>query len=157
MAGRLRLVPIFLILIPPLLLAACGDSSLVEIYTPTTRPPPFASVAIEGAVTIPGVYPVKAGDTLENLLQAAGGQIASSSSVKLIIGDTSKTPQKVNLNTADKWLLMALPGVGDAKATAIIDYRAGHGPFVNILELVKVPGFGQATYDSLKDLITVSG
>jgi competence protein ComEA len=156
MAGRPRLLPIILILVPPLLLAACGDSSLVEIYTPTTQPPPFAKVIIEGAVTLPGVYPVKAGDTLEDLLQAAGGQSGADSTVKLVVGDTSTMPQKVNLNTAEKWLLMALPGVGDAKAAAIIDYRTVHGPFVNILELVKVPGFGQATYDSLKDFITVS-
>ena len=158
MAGRLRLLSIVtLILVPPLLLAACGDSSLVEIYTPATQPPPFASVAIEGSVTLPGVYPVKAGDTIENLLQAAGGKTGSASTVKLVVGDSLKAPQKVNLNTADKWLLMALPGVGDAKASAIIDYRTSHGPFVNTLELTKVTGFGQATYDSLKDLITVTG
>ena len=157
MAVRLRFVSILLILVPPLLLAACGDSNLVEIYTPTTQPPPFASVAIEGAVTLPGVYPIKAGDTLEDLLQAAGGQTGASSGVKLVVGDTSKTPQKVDLNNAGKWLLMALPGVGDAKAAAIIDYRTTHGPFVNILELVKVPGFGQTMYDSIQNLITVSG
>ena len=157
MAGRLRLFSIILILASPVLLAACGDSGLVEIYTPTTQPPPFSSVAIEGAITLPGIYPVKAGDTLENLLQAAGGKTGPSSTVKLVVGDTSKTPQKVNLNTAEKWLLMALPGIGDTKAAAIIDFRTSHGPFVNILELTKVPGFGQSTYDSLKDLITVSG
>ena len=156
MTGRLRLVPLILVLVVPLLLSACGDSRLVEIYTPTTTPPPFASVAIEGAVTLPGVYPIKAGDTLEDLLQAAGGQTGANSSVKLVVGDPSTTPQKINLNTAEKWLLMALPGVGDTKAVAIIDYRSSHGPFVNILELVKVPGFGQSTFDSLKDFITVS-
>lgn len=157
MAGRLRLISLVLLLFPPLLLTACGDSSLVVIYTPTTQPPPFATVAIEGAVTLPGVYPVKAGDTIEDLLQAAGGQTGSNSTIKVVVGDTSKTPQKININTAEAWLLKALPGVGDAKAAAIIDYRSGHGPFVNILELVKVPGFGQASFDSLKDFITVSG
>jgi len=157
MTGRLRLIPIILILASPLLLAACGDSSLVEIYTPTTQPPPFVSVDIEGAVILPGIYPVKAGDTLEDLLKAAGGQTGVNSSATFVVGDTSNTPQKVNLNTAGKWLLMALPGVGDTKAAAIIDYRTSHGPFVNILELTKVSGFGQVTYDSLKNLITVSG
>jgi competence protein ComEA len=157
MAGRLRLIPIILIMVSPLLLASCGDSVLVEIYTPTTQPPPFVSVAVEGAVTLPGVYPVKAGDTLADLVQAAGGQTGVNSSVKLVVGDVSKSPQRVNLNTADTWLLKALPGVGDAKAAAILDYRSSHGPFVNIMELVKVPGFGQATFESLKDLITVSG
>jgi competence protein ComEA len=155
MAGRLRLIPIILFL-APLFLASCGDSSLVEIYTPTTQPAPFASVAIEGAVSLPGVYPMKAGDTIEDLLQAAGGQTGSNVNVKLVVGDVSKASQKVNINTAEAWLLKALPGVGDAKAAAIIDYRTTHGPFVNIMELVKVPGFSQSMFDSLKDFITVS-
>ncbi len=157
MSRRLRLLPIIIILVTPLLLTACGNSGLVEIYTPTTQPTPFATVAIEGSVTLPGVYPVKAGDTLEDLLQAAGGQTGANSTVKLVVGDLSKAPQKVNLNTAETWLLMALPGVGDSKAAAIIEYRTSHGSFVNVMELTKVPGFGPALFDSLKDLITVSG
>jgi competence protein ComEA len=156
MSRHLRLLPIIIILVTPLLLTACGNSGLVEIYTPTTQPPPFATIAIEGAVTLPGVYPVKASDTLEDLLQAAGGQTGANSTVRLVIGDTSKAPQKVNLNTAEAWLLMALPGVGESKAATIIEYRAAHGPFVNIMELTKVPGFGPALFDSLKDLVTVS-
>jgi competence protein ComEA len=156
MAGRLRLFSIIVILASTLLLAACGDSGLVEIYTPTTQPPPFATVAIEGAVTLPGVYPMKSGDTIEDLLQASGGTVASGSTLKLIVGDISTAPQKVNLNTAEAWLLMALPGVGETKAKAIIEFRTSNGRFVNIMELMKVPGFGQATFDSLKNIITVS-
>ncbi|PVV84034.1 helix-hairpin-helix domain-containing protein [Dehalogenimonas alkenigignens] len=136
-------------------LSACADPNTVELYTPTAQPPPFASVAIEGSVTLPGVYPLKAGDTIENLLQAAGGA-SGGSVIKLVVSGSVPAPQKVNLNTAEPWLLTALPGIGDSKAAAIVAYRTEHGPFVNIMELVKVPGFGQATFDSLKDLITVS-
>ena len=156
MTGHRRRLAIIAVLASPLLLSACGDSGLVEIYTPTTQPLPFATVAIEGAVTLPGVYPMKSGDTIEDLLQAAGGQTGVTSTVKLVVGDFSIAPQQVNLNTAEVWLLMALPGVGDTKAAAIIAYRSSHGPFVNIMELMKVSGFGQATFDSIKDLITVS-
>ncbi len=154
MARRLLLVS--MILVTTLLPAACGDGGLVEIYTPTTQPPPFATIAIEGAVNLPGVYPMKSGDTIADLLQASGGAVAGGSTIKLVVGNISTSPQKVNLNTAEAWLLMALPGVGDTKAAAIITYRTSHGPFVNIMELVKVPGFGQATFDSLKNMITVS-
>ncbi len=154
MARRLRLFSMILAL--AVLAAACGDSGLVEIYTPTTQPPPFAAVAIEGAVNLPGVYPLKSGDTIEDLLQASGGVITGGSSIKLIVGDQTASPQKINLNTAEAWLLMALPGVGETKAKAIIEFRTSNGRFVNIMELVKVPGFGQTTFDSLKDLITVS-
>ncbi|MEL7562858.1 helix-hairpin-helix domain-containing protein [Dehalogenimonas sp. 4OHTPN] len=136
-------------------LSACADPEMVEIYTPTAQPPLFANVAIEGSVALPGVYPLKAGDTIEDLLQAAGGA-SGGAVITLVVSGSSAAPQKVNLNTAEPWLLTALPGVGDSKAAAIVAYRAEHGLFVNIMELVKVPGFGQATFDSLKDLITVS-
>lgn len=149
---RFGIIGVFLAVVG---LSACADPDTVEIYTPTTQPPPFPSIAIEGSVTLPGVYPLKAGDTIEDLLQAAGGA-SGGAMITLVVGGPAAAPQKVNLNTAEPWLLAALPGVGQSKAAAIVAYRTEHGPFVNIMELVKVPGFGQATFDSLKDLITVS-
>ena len=41
----------------------------------------------------------------------------------------------LNLNTATKDELVALPGIGPAKAQAILDYRSAHGPFKAIEEL----------------------
>lgn len=67
----------------------------------------------------------------------------------------SDTPQKVSINRADAWLLDALPGIGPTLAQNIIDYREEHGPFTMIEELLLVPGIGQATYDGVKDYITV--
>ena len=156
MISRLRLLIVAFILSSTILLSACADSSLVEIYTPATQPPPFDAVAIEGSVGLPGVYPLKAGDTVEELLRAAGGSTGGTT-IKLLVGDAETAPQKINLNTAGAWLLTALPGIGETKAAAIIDYRNNHGPFVNIMELTKVAGFGASTLDALKDLITVSG
>jgi competence protein ComEA len=61
----------------------------------------------------------------------------------------------VNINTADAWLLDALPGIGPVKAQNIIDYRTEHGPFLSIEELKNVEGVGEETYNGLKGLITV--
>ncbi len=61
----------------------------------------------------------------------------------------------VNINTANTSELDALPGIGPAKAAAIVDYRTTHGPFVQATDIQKVKGIGPATYESLKDLITV--
>lgn len=63
----------------------------------------------------------------------------------------------VNINTANAALLDTLPGIGPAKAAAIIDYRTQHGPFVSIEDIQNVSGIGPATFANLKDQITVSG
>lgn len=63
----------------------------------------------------------------------------------------------VNINTATKEELDVLPGVGPAKAQAIIDYRKQNGPFKSIEDLKKVSGIGDATFEKLKGQISVSG
>ena len=49
---------------------------------------------------------------------------------------------------------MDLPGVGDAIAQRIIDYRKDHR-FSKIEDLKQVNGIGEATFEKLKDMITV--
>ena len=63
--------------------------------------------------------------------------------------------QKVNINTASEKELDALPGIGPSKAGSIINYRLEHGSFSSIDEIMNVSGIGQATFEKLKDLITV--
>jgi competence protein ComEA len=60
----------------------------------------------------------------------------------------------VNLNTATQEELVALPGIGPAKAKAIIDYRNAH-PFKSVEEVKNVRGIGDHLYDSLKGKISV--
>jgi competence protein ComEA len=62
---------------------------------------------------------------------------------------------KVNINTATADELDTLPGVGATTARRILDYRAAHGPFKSIEDIQQVTGIGDATYQKLKDLITV--
>ena len=59
---------------------------------------------------------------------------------------------KVNINTASKDLLDALPEIGPVKAQAIIDGR----PYQKIEDVMKVKGIKQATFDKIKDKITVN-
>ncbi len=117
-------------------------------------------IYIGGAVNNPGFYPLKAGDSIAALIQAAGGTSTSAdlSGLKLYISEVGEEeePQKINLNRAEVWLLEALPGIGETLAQRIVDYRRQNGPFPNINELIKVEGIGTATYEQIKDLITVA-
>ena len=61
----------------------------------------------------------------------------------------------VNVNSASQKQLEELPGIGPAKAKAIIDYRMKNGPFKSVEDVKKVDGIGDATYDQIKgDLVT---
>ncbi|HEY3180068.1 MAG TPA: helix-hairpin-helix domain-containing protein [Casimicrobiaceae bacterium] len=62
----------------------------------------------------------------------------------------------VNLNTATKEELIALPGIGPAKAQAIIDYRKANGAFKSVEELKDVKGIGAKRFEKLKPELTVA-
>ncbi len=61
----------------------------------------------------------------------------------------------ININTASKSELTELSGIGEVKAQAIIDYRNTSGNFKSIEELLNVKGIGDATFEKIKDFITV--
>jgi len=117
-------------------------------------------IYIGGAVTNPGFYPFTSRDSLEALIQAAGGTTSSADlrGLKLYIPKVGEEqePQKVDINRAEVWLLKSLPGIGETLAQRIIDYRQQNGPFRNTNELLKVAGIGTTTYGQIKDLITVA-
>ena len=62
---------------------------------------------------------------------------------------------KVSLNTATLDELMTLPGIGESKAQAIIEYREEVGAFQNIEELKEVSGIGDTIFDQIKENITI--
>lgn len=62
----------------------------------------------------------------------------------------------VNINTASPSELEALPGIGPAKAKAIVDYRQQHGAFKSVEELKNVKGIGEGIFSKLKAEATVA-
>jgi competence ComEA-like helix-hairpin-helix protein len=66
-------------------------------------------------------------------------------------------PGPVDLNSADVASLDALPGVGAARARAIVRFREANGPFHAVQELARVPGFGPAALGRLRGRVPVDG
>lgn len=63
--------------------------------------------------------------------------------------------QPININTASQVELESLPRIGPSIAQRIIDYRNANGPFTNIEQIMNVSGIGPATFNAIKDYITV--
>jgi len=61
----------------------------------------------------------------------------------------------ININAASQAELESLPGIGPVLAGKIIAYRQEHGPFKDIQGIVEVAGIGPATFEQIKNLITV--
>ena len=64
---------------------------------------------------------------------------------------------KANINTATAQELTSLPGIGQAKAEAIVKYREANGPFKSIDDITKVSGIGPKMLEKLREEITVVG
>jgi competence protein ComEA len=69
---------------------------------------------------------------------------------------TSERPAPLNLNAATEAQLEALPGIGAATATRIVEYRKKNGGFKKVEELMNVKGIGEKSFLKLKGLITVA-
>ncbi|MCG9714335.1 helix-hairpin-helix domain-containing protein [Shewanella insulae] len=62
---------------------------------------------------------------------------------------------QVNINTATAQELTKLKGIGDVKASAIVEYRDAHGKFNTIEELTKVKGIGPKVLEQNKTMLSL--
>jgi comEA protein len=62
----------------------------------------------------------------------------------------------VNLNNAPEDQLTLLPGIGPAKARAIVAYRQAHA-FRHVDDVTRVKGIGRKTFGHLRPYLTIVG
>lgn len=140
---------------------------------------PEIIVYVCGAVNRPGVVTLSAGSRAEDALKAAGGFSEEADVDFINLADWLTDGQKlyfpteeessglaeaqgqdcggrININTADAAALCTLSGIGESRASDIIDYREQNGSFSEIQDIMKVPGIKESVYNKISGKITVN-
>lgn len=92
---------------------------------------------------VPGIGPV--------LLEALRPYVAFSGGT--VRPRPKEPPARIRVNTASAEALTALPGIGPARAAAIVETRRRDGPFQRVEDLQRVPGIGPQTVERLRNLV----
>ncbi len=157
-----------------------GQPAGVDAAVPGATMPQLV-VSVVGKVKREGLVTLPAGARVADALEAAGGarrgvdlstvnlarklvdgeqiHIGLPASVAVAPGAGVVTPgevqAKVNLNTATREQLDALPGVGEVTAQRILDWRARHGTFTAVEQLREIDGIGERRLADLREQVTV--
>ncbi len=148
--------------------------------TQSAEEPDMIYVQLSGAVVTPGVYEVEKGRRVFEALEMAGGlaESADDQAVNqariLTDGEMIYFPTReeistgtyqaqqsrvdnglININQASRDELMNLPGIGESRADAIINYRTSNGPFESPEEIMEIEGIKEAMFEKIKDSITI--
>ncbi len=124
---------------------------------------PVLYVHVCGAVNAPGVYELAVGSRIYEAIDAADGfdEEADREAVNLVEeltdGEQIRIPFMgeaefnaggglIDINRADAETLCEIPGIGESRARAIIEYREAQGGFTSVEELMKVPGIKEGIY-----------
>ncbi|WP_233190427.1 MULTISPECIES: helix-hairpin-helix domain-containing protein [unclassified Sporosarcina] len=142
-------------------------------------------VDVKGAVKHPGLYSMQDGDRLLDAIDKAGGYTDAADTRLLnhaqrlqdesvvyvpVAGEeppvyeqpasasssSDSSTSKVNINTANENDFQTLPGIGPAKALAIVQYREEHGAFSQLDEIKNVSGIGDKTFEKLEPHIILN-
>jgi competence protein ComEA len=153
--------------------------------TPSSAPAAaLVVVQAAGAVQHPGLYRLPPGARVDDLVTAAGGFASGADADRINLaaplvdgqkiyvprvgeplpndaanggsaGAASAPAQPLDLNQATLQQLDELPGIGPATAQAILDYRAQHGQFRSVDDLLNVRGIGDAKLEQVRPLVRV--
>lgn len=145
-----------------------NESSKEQIY-----------VYVCGAVVKAGVYAMPKDSRIYEAIQMAGGFTEQAGIAQInqaevledeayiyvptkdeaasgaVSGKQTGQDTKIDLNRADKDELMKIPGVGEAKASQIIQYREEHGRFKKIEDIMNISGIKEGLFEKIRDYIKI--
>ena len=137
---------------------------LLFLFLIRERPAPARGISVRTSAARAPVLPdaaatpdaVPASDSPDSGPISGDGDASDSVPASAPADDSaSRDDGRVNINTADLSELCALPGVGEALAGRIIDYREQYGPFARPEDIMRVSGIGQGKFSAMEALITV--
>lgn len=161
---------------------AVKDDTTTDRTNEDNIAPKTIIVDVKGAVQKEGIYELKEGQRINDLIHLAGGFLpeADPKSVNLAqkLSDeavvyvakhgenvsvitspsatsASATSDKVKLNTATLSDLQTITGIGAKRAQDIIDYRDANGGFKSLEDLKNVSGIGDKTFDKIKEELSL--
>ncbi|MCD6106651.1 MAG: ComEA family DNA-binding protein [Caldisericaceae bacterium] len=147
--------------------------------------PIYITSYVVGAVSKPDVYELPINSIVKDAIEKAGGPTEDADLVAINLarkvqdgeeiivpakqvflsdsndpGNSVSTASanssgKININTASAKELEALPGIGEVKSNAIVQYRKDYGLFRDIRDIINVSGIGEKTFENIKDLIVI--
>jgi competence protein ComEA len=138
-------------------------------------------IDIEGEVIHPGIYELKKGDRVGDVLVLTGGlgagadrdwvdqnlnraellidgekiYIPKAGESYKVVSLSSSSSALVNINAANAEELDKLDGIGPSLANRIIDYRVKNGGFKTLDEIKLVSGIGDKLFEKIKDEISI--
>ena len=102
------------------------------------------------------VQKAKDGNTvIEYIIEECNCPVIENDACINIEDENNSDKTLININTASLEELMTIPKIGESKAKDIIKYREEHGQFTDIEEIKNISGIKDATYETIKEYITV--
>ena len=161
------------------------NAEIIDTGNDNTEAEHTCYVYICGAVVRPGVYALPEGSRIYEGIEAAGGmteeaddtlvnqaELVTDGMMIRIYTETEAeslsgaldgalsgkeyTDGRVDINSAGVAELMTLPGIGSAKAEAIVAYREEYGTFLSIEDLMNIPGIKEGVFRQIREHIKVN-
>lgn len=118
----------------------------------------MSGILIYVSLSTPGVY--KESETtaiqISSSTEAATNRAKSSTvASKSLDNSATAVSYPINLNTATVEELVSIDGLGESRASAIIEYRDYLGGYTSVEQIKEISGIGDATYAKLAPYLTV--